>query len=149
MLFEEYAHWLLEGMDVSFPYKYFRSARWIGGHEAFDGLLLSNNVAVLMEYKGGFLARKARYSVSVSDFASDMSKKFQVGCRQLASGIHSVWGDDPRIRKRLQGIPVDHITAIVPVLVLQDHILRAPLLNWYLNQIFQEELQKYKLSPGT
>jgi len=34
-------HWLLGGMKASLPYKYFRSPKWIGGDEAFDGVLLS------------------------------------------------------------------------------------------------------------
>jgi hypothetical protein len=51
-------------------------------------------------------------------------------------------------RKVLQDIPTNHVTRIVPVLVVQDPILRGPLVNWMLNRIFNRALDREKLRLG-
>lgn len=44
------------------------------------------------------------------------------------------------------GLPTDKCT-VVPVLVLQDHILRVPFLNCYLNKRFEEKLDRHIFRP--
>ena len=146
ILFEEYIHWLLGGMKTILPMLYVPSPTWKDSlEEAFDGVLLKGDVLVAAEYKGGFLARDARYSGNSKIFLDDLNKKFAVGCKQLAANIGSAFSEDLSIRKDVQGLNLAHIRAVVPVLVLQDHILRVPFLNWYLNRQFLEQLSRYEL----
>ena len=49
------------------------------------------------------------------------------------------------MRRELCGLPVEHVRAVVPILVLQDHILRVPFLNWHLNKYFQSKLQTHNV----
>lgn len=93
-----------------------------------------------MEYKGGFLKIEARYSGNSHACESDLDLKIGEGCQQLASKIELLFNGDPSKRKALRDIPLDHITRVVPVLVVQDHILRGLFINWRLNQTFNERL---------
>jgi len=147
ILFEEYVHWLLQGMEAQLPVSYLRSPQWVEGGECFDGVLLTGGVVAAFEFKGGFLARNARYSGRTKEFVRDCDVKFAEGCRQLASKIGSLFAKDSARRRRVDCLPTDQTRAVVPVLVLQDHILRAPFLNWYLNIQFREELSRYPLLP--
>lgn len=47
-----------------------------------------------------------------------------------------------------EGLDLGGIRAVVPILVLQDHIFRVPFLNWYLNRQIQDELRQYAIRPG-
>jgi len=148
ILFEEYVHWLLSGMETKLAIKYFRP-RWEEGGESFDGMLLQGDVLVPLEYKGGFLARKARYSGNADEFIKDADKKFGVGCRQLATKLNALFAQEQSQRKKMTDAPpIAHVRAVVPVLVLQDNILRVPFLNWYLNRRFQRELACFSLQQG-
>jgi hypothetical protein len=52
---------------------------------------------------------------------------------------------DPRKRKRLRDIPLDHVTRVIPVLVVQDNILRGPFINWWLNRKFDSLIDRTQL----
>jgi len=147
ILFEEYVHWLLLGTESTLPMTYFRP-RWEEGGESFDGMLLQGDVLVPMEYKGGFLARGARYSGNAEEFTKDVDRKFGAGCHQLASKLNLLFAQEESQRRKITDAPpLTHVRAVVPVLVLQDNILRGPFLNWYLNRQFQNELTCLSLRP--
>jgi hypothetical protein len=59
------------------------------------------------------------------------------------------WADNEPERKTISGLPTQQVRAVVPVLVLQDHIARAPFVNWYLNRRFLREMSSYTLRRGT
>jgi hypothetical protein len=147
VLFEEYVHWLFGRSRTDSTYKYVPRPSWRNGEESFDGMLLKDSVLVPMEYKGGFLSRAARYSGREREFADDMKLKFIPGCSQLASKIRTLFTADERKRGELQDVRLDHIRSVLPVLILQDQILRTPFLNWWLNKTFQAELQDFKPRP--
>jgi hypothetical protein len=145
-LFQEYVHWLFVGMKTNLPVVYFPSPKWKdNGNESFDGILLKGSVMVPAEYKGGFIARDARYSGDSATFLADLDKKFAVGCQQLAEKIGAAFADDKQKRRELEDLDCGNVRAVVPVLLLQDHILRAPFLNWCLNKRFQEYMGKQKV----
>lgn len=149
VLFEEYVHWLLEGMRTALPITYMRAPRWKHTKgESFDGILLQRDVLVPVEYKGGFLSRGARYSGNSRVLLTELNGKFATGCDQLADKIGELFAEDDTVRKELEELPLDHFRSVLPVLVLQDHIFRVPFLNWYLNKQFQERLRHYPLRVG-
>jgi len=149
VLFEEYVHWLLEGMRTDLPIRYIRAPKWRNTNvESFDGILLQGDVLMPAEYKGGFLSRSARYSGNSKDLLKELDAKFATGCDQLADKIGALFTEEDIARKELEELPLDHIRSIVPVLVLQDHIFRVPFLNWYLNKKFQERLRRSRLRAG-
>jgi hypothetical protein len=66
----------------------------------------------------------------------------------LAWKLNAMLAQDESQRKRMTDAPpLTNIRAVVPVLVLQDRILRVPFLNWYLNRRFQNELAAFSLRP--
>jgi hypothetical protein len=149
VLFEEYVHWLFKGMKTTLPILYVPSPRFAEcQNESFDGVLVKEGVLMACEYKGGFLARNARYSGDSSVFLHDLNKKFADGCKQLAVNIGAAFAEDDKSRKNIEGLDLGGIRAVVPMLVLQDHIFRVPFLNWYLNRQFQDELRQYAIRPG-
>ena len=146
VLFEEYVHWLLDGMETELSLKYVPRPKWIDtGDESFDGVLLQGGVFAPMECKGGFLAREARYSGSSTILLDEIKKKLVPGCEQLADKIGALFAENPTLRRELCDLAVDHVRAVVPILVLQDHILRVPFLNWHLNNYFQAKLQTHNV----
>lgn len=150
ILFEEYVHWLLTDMRTGLSLTYVPRPKWNRGKsESFDGLLIQGAVAAPIECKGGFVARKARYSASATLLFEEIDKKFATGCNQLADKIGMLFGSDTKCSKSLAGVSVHHIRAVVPILLLQDHILRHPFLNWYFNERFQERLSQHTLRSET
>lgn len=153
ILFEEYAHYLFEGMQTSLPIKYVRAPKWVTGpkdsvgQESFDGLFTKGTMLCPLEFKGGFLSRSSRYSGDPNLFISEMRKKFD-GPSQLAGKIAALFSKERSDRRAIEQINADAYSVVLPILILQDHIFRVPLLNWWLNAQFRLEIAKYHLRPG-
>jgi hypothetical protein len=148
-LFEEYVHWLLTGIQSKSGMQYIPRPKWKGTeNEALDGVLLQGDVFAPLECKGGFLSKEARYSGNATFLLADIDKKFAIGCDQLAQKIGSLFADSYDTQKELEGVSTERIRVVLPVLVLQDHILRVPLLNWYLNCRFQTKMKSHAIRVG-
>lgn len=146
ILFEEYVNWFLTERRLNHP-PFWPSPKWTDGTESFDGAFLDDSRFMPMEYKGGFLRIDARYSANESVFEADLERKIGAGCRQLAVKIQSLFNRKNLERKTLRDIPLDHVTRVVPLLIVQDSILRGPLINWSLNRKFNELLDRNQLRP--
>jgi hypothetical protein len=101
-----------------------------------------------LEYKGGFLKHEARYSGNKEAFEADLDLKIGAGCQQLASKIEMLFNSTPGTRRKLRDISLDHVTRVLPVLVVQDLLLRGPLINWWLNKRLSQILHKDRIRPG-
>jgi hypothetical protein len=141
ILFEEYVNWFL-GDRTFKDLLFWPFPKWSDGNECFDGALMRNSVLIPMEYKGGFLRRAARYSGDRNLLEKELQSKVVCGCKQLARKIERLFSRDRRTRRSLRDIPLEHVTRIVPVLVVQDHILDGPLINWHINNRFNEILDR-------
>jgi hypothetical protein len=149
ILFEEYVNLFLSDRRFGQPLKFWPRPKWHDGvEESFDSALLQDSRFMPIECKGGLLKLEARYSGKKDVFEMDLDLKIGEGCRQLARKIEAIFGTVPSTRKALQNIPTDHVTRIVPVLVVQDPILRGPFINWHLNRAFERALDKSKLRVG-
>jgi hypothetical protein len=147
ILFEEYVNWFLSERRFK-DFSFWPRPEWTEGTEALDGAFMRETVFMPMEYKGGFLLREARYSGDVAAFEAELELKIVKGCKQLARKIEALFHKRPESRKTLRSIDVARVTRIVPLLVVQDHILGGPLVNWLLNKRFNEELDRNSLRPG-
>jgi hypothetical protein len=145
ILFEEYVNWFSSGRMSATPALFHSSPSWADGTECFDGALIQDSRFVPMEYKGGFLKIEARYSGNPKAFEADLDLKIGEGCDQLAWKIGALFDADPAKRKKLKDIPLTHVTRVIPILVVQDHILRGPLVNWHINRLFNSLLDRTQL----
>jgi hypothetical protein len=148
ILFEEYVNWFLSDRKFHASAIFYPSPEWPDGSECFDGAFLQDSRFMPMEYKGKVLKLEARYSGDPAAFESDVDLKIVEGCDQLAWKIEALFANDQTKRRNLKRIPLKQITRVVPVLVVQDHILRGPLVNWRLNQRFNEILDRGAIRPS-
>ena len=148
ILFEEYVNSFLSDRKFGAALSFWPRPKWQDGTESFDGVFMQDSRFMPMEYKGGLLKVEARYSGNIDSFEKDLDKKIGEGCRQLARKIQMIFGMKSSERKGLPDIPTDHVTRIVPVLVVQDPILRGPLVNWLLNRTFNRVLDRERLRLG-
>ena len=102
-----------------------------------------------MEHKGGFLRQDARYSNDLDKFMTDLQNKIGVGCIQLARDIAALFPETGTPR-RLHNVPVPpNPLYVLPVLVVQDLMLRTPFINYFMNQRFQTERAQFPVGSST
>jgi hypothetical protein len=146
IVFEKYVDWLFTGMQRK-PGVFFSFPKFTNGDECFDGLFISGDLFIPIEYKGGFLGRIPKYSGDKGKFTAELEKKIGEGCRQMASKIDSLFNKLSKRKRLLEGVPIaDYQRKIVPVLVVQDQTLRGPLINWWLNRYFQSLIRGFDLA---
>jgi hypothetical protein len=139
MLFEAYVNWLLKGLHARHSAQFYPDTCWENGDKSFDAVIIKSRVLAVMEYKGGFLRQDARYSNDLDRFMTDLQGKIGVGCMQLARDIGALF---PRTgtQRKLRNVPLPpNMLFVLPVLVVQDLMLRTPFINYFLNQRFQSE----------
>lgn len=148
LLFESYVNWLLKGLDCRHSAQFYPDARWESGEKSFDAVFVKSRVLVVMEHKGGFLSQEARYSNDLNRFMADLQSKIGKGCEQLARDIGFLFPATSTARP-LRDIPVRSNTlCVLPVMVVQDLMLRTPFINYFLNQRFQSEKTRFPVKPG-
>ncbi len=145
ILFEEYVNWFLGGCNFKGALSFYPVPKYADGNECFDGAFVADSRFVPMEYKGGFLRLDARYSGDAATFETDLDLKIVKGCQQLARKIQTLFNRREAKRRPLRDIQLENITRVIPVLVVQDHILRSPLVNWLLNKKFNRLLDRVQL----
>ena len=149
ILFERYVNWLFAHADLGPDILFFSFPSWARDKaESFDGILRKGSLLVVMEYKGGFLSQEAKYSASLDAFTADLDRKIGDGCRQLARKLHALFNPDRKLRKQLKDVPVEGVTRVLPVLIVQDHIARGPLVNWWLNRLFSRLRSEFPTSAA-
>jgi hypothetical protein len=148
LVFERYVNWLLGSLDGRESAVFYSDTCWQDGTKTFDGVLLRKKVVVAMEYKGGFLRQDARYSIDVTAFMTDLDLKISEGCLQLARDIGALFPAQGNGRT-LRDIPVPtDAFCVLPVLIVQDPILKAPFVNYFLNERFQFERERFPTNPS-
>jgi hypothetical protein len=144
LLFEAYANWLLLSLSGKYGAVLFPDTHWVDDDtKAFDAVFVKQRMVTTMEFKGGFLPQNARYSNNLDTFMAALEERVGEGCHQLARDIGTLFPEIGSSRK-LQGVSIPSNTLFVlPVLVVQDLILRAPFINYFLNQRFQSERTQF------
>lgn len=143
LLFESYVTWLLRGLDGRHSAQLFPDTHWNDGEKSFDAVFVKKRMMIVMEFKGGFLPQNARYSNDLQTFMNTLYKRIGDGCIQLARDIGALFPMAGEMRK-LRDIPIPTNTLyVLPILVVQDLMLRTPFINYFLNQSFQAERAKF------
>jgi len=137
-LFEDYIVWLLtESLDgrhnvlVSDP-------RYIDNHDQVsDAIVLCGSTAIFIECKGNVVSGNSKYSGDPKKLGEEIEAKFiePQGIRQLVSGIKNVFA---RPARRVDGVTLDHIGCVIPLLITWDDLGDSICVNAYLNRRFSE-----------
>jgi hypothetical protein len=148
LLFEAYVNWLLKGLHGRQSARLYPDTSWDNGEKSFDAVFIKSRVLAVVEHKGGFLNQDARYSNDLNSFMVDLQKKIGAGCAQLAKNIGALFPQNGPARK-LSNIPVPtNVLYVLPVLVVQDLMLRTPFINYFLNQRFQADRGQFPVKNG-
>jgi hypothetical protein len=143
LLFEAYVTWLLRGLQGRHSARFYPDTCWEDGEKSFDSVFVKSRMVIVMEFKSGFLPQNARYSNDLKAFMNILDYRIGEGCTQLARDIAALYPATGNIRK-LRGVPVpSNALYILPILVVQDPMLRTPFVNYFLNQQFQVERNKF------
>jgi hypothetical protein len=157
ILFERYVNWWAQNRSFQRPMTYYPFPVWDScfkrkcktcnpsGKEAFDAAILQEGRFMALEYKGGFLKLDAKYSMNLRNLLRELHKKISKGCRQLARNIGELFGIVPA--HQLENISTDHITRVIPVIVVQDQALRSLGIDWWLRRQFRREMRREVLRP--
>ncbi len=152
-LFETYVNQIFQAMVNPATEKYvarpdFKEKKH--HHEAFDGILLSGRMCVVVECKGGFLPNNAKYADNLGQFIMNLEKKFGnepgAGVEQLARKISQVFAANPKERRELEGIDLSPIDIVVPVLVVQDNFVSSMFTVPWLAKLFRDLLRKKSIN---
>lgn len=118
--------------------------------ECTDIIIYSDDTLVLLEVKARLLTADAKYNGRFHDLERDLKSKFigtkkdRIGIWQLWTAIQSLANKDEKTRRKVTGVDISGIKRIFPVLVVLEHALSTPWINWYLHQEFQ-----HILKPGS
>jgi hypothetical protein len=149
-LFEGYISEILAACFMGSQEAYFPFPRFLdNGEEAFDGVVVAGNYWVVMEYKGGFLNTKAKFSEDEKEFVRDVQRKFGgdkgAGIEQLARKIGAVFAADAKQRRPLAGMDSSNVSVVVPVLIVQESYISSEITAPYLVDIFGSLKRKQHL----
>jgi len=148
LLFEAYVNWLLKGLHGRHSAQFYPDTCWEDGEKSFDAVFIKSRVLAVMEHKGGFLNQDARYSNDLNRFMTDLQRKIGAGCTQLARNIGALFPETGSARM-LHDIPaLSNTLYVLPVLIVQDLMLRTLFINYFLNQRFQSESVQFPVRNG-
>jgi hypothetical protein len=130
--------WLLTGIAERLLGKLYTDTNWEDNNEkSFDGLLIRARTVVVFEFKGGFLTQEVRYSSDPEKFVDDLKLKFGKGGNQLSRDIGQSFPPGKEGRQLLDVAVPPKVEFVLPILVVQDAMLRLPFVHYFLNQEFQ------------
>ena len=149
LIFESYVQWLFSGIKQQLRGSLYFDTIWDGTEEkSFDAVLVRARVVVVFEFKSGLLTQEARYSNDSTKFMDDLKNKIGKGCRQLARDTSALLPLGGPARK-LNGVALpSKVEFVIPVLIVQDPMLRTPFINYFLNNDFQEARIPFPVKRG-
>ena len=161
-IFEQYVNSILREIYPLAENRFYASSRFDDPPKksephAFDGAIDYGTSLVVMEYKGTYLIREAKYSGNVDELMKDFDKNIGKAVRQLATNIEMVFGVErehsfsqlnskgDQILYTFDEASRRRIKKIYPVVVAQDHSLTIGFANHTARRQFELERRALKL----
>lgn len=150
-VFELYATWLLSSSVNSDVNKLYPNPRYEKAQhgQVCDSILVSGRSAVFIEFKGSTFSANGKYGGDARVLDGELTKKLvgsrtsRKGVRQLVHAIQDLCGRG--IPNAIDGLDVNDIDAVFPLIVTRDDIGSAFNSNAYLNFHFQELIKDIDL----
>jgi len=155
VLFERYVNTLFEQFLCGAPplvRRFAADPKFVGSAEdqAGDGVILLNDITVLMEYKGGMLSRRQKYATNIReaiDGIDSLLAKFgkgKKGVGQLIENIDRILKGE-KLRVAAEELDIPATSKIVPALVVYDDSLGLHAIRNHVEEKFLAEVRKRAL----
>jgi hypothetical protein len=148
-LFQRYVNWLLTNAVDQRRNRFTASPHFAdrGGDEVCDGVIVCENGVVLLEYKGSTFTARAKYGGDIELLKEEIDRKLiqPKGVGQLSRAVTRLFSRTPQ---HVQEISITFAPRVFPLLVVRDDIGGALMLNAYLNDHFEKNLNRKTLSSS-
>jgi len=148
-VFEEYVKRIfVESCNPKINF-YLHTPRYAGRvlDEVCDGLLLSDETAILLEYKSSMFRAESKYGGQPTLLQAEIKQKLiqneesrPKGVGQLAKAVKNLFKG--RRRESIEQVDLSGVKYVFPVLVTLDSIGRTPMLSRFLNEYFLSGLDE-------
>jgi hypothetical protein len=113
--------------------------------ECFDGIIEYPNSLLVMEYKGGLLNTKAKYSGDVNLLLDEMGNKYGItkkdsAIKQLTTKIELLFHVDGAKRSKIRNLELLPVANVYPIIVLNELSMGLGLAHWRLRKWFKKEI---------
>jgi hypothetical protein len=118
------------------------------GGQVCDGIIVSDDATILMEYKGSTFTAKSKYGNDIELLRKELEEKLigtefrSKGIRQLANAALSLFSRDGA--RKIRGLDLSRTTRVIPLLITRDDIGSSFGTNAYLNLKFRSLLGKQR-----
>ena len=147
-VFEDYMSWLLDRTTSPAINAFYPSPIYDTKEEGqvCDGIILSEDAAILIEYKGSTFSAKAKYAYETETLRQEIEEKLigseqrPKGIRQLRNAVLSLFRRDTPLK--VKGVDLSKITKVIPLLITRDDLGSTFGINAYLNLRFKSLIGK-------
>jgi hypothetical protein len=151
VLFQKYINELIQSSLPGDSSRFYQSLCYENSkNEIADGIILSGENLVILEYKFTILTQEAKIENSVDSLIKEIRIKFEKndkgeykGYGQLANNINKLFSKSGQFI--CSQIDREKIRRIFPVLIVYEDVLQTPFTNYFLNRNFQKLLNRASL----
>lgn len=161
-LFERYINMMFEQFLCGAPplvRRFAADPSFVGprNDQAGDGVILLNDMTVLMEYKGGMLTRRQKYATNIRETIAGIETllakfgKGKKGVGQLVENIERILKGE-KLRVAAEELDIPATSTIIPVLVVYDdslglHAVRNHVEAKLLAEVRNRKLPEDRIGP--
>lgn len=153
-VFERYMNWIFESFCAGGPNRFYPNPVYLDGAEeqVCDGIIVSGDTAILMEYKGSTFTARGKYGGDAKTLQKELEEKLvgtpkkRKGVRQLAEAIERLGRQANPVQ--IKGIDLSNVRTLLPLVVTRDGLGSAFGMNTYLQFRFEELKPKLHLNFG-
>jgi hypothetical protein len=150
-VFEDYLAWLFETYASTKHNVYYASPKYADGRQICDAIVICGTTAILIEAKVATCNIETKYSGEYTLMKAYLETKL-VGTPKRRKGVTQLLKAIENIAKQhKEFLPscLSKVTKIIPLIVTKDEIGSSFMINNYLNQRFDDQLNRKDYKPLT
>lgn len=152
-IFEKYVNKIFRGIypvlsNRFHPNTFYENKQQI---EAFDGIVEYPTALIVMQYKGGLLNAKAKYSGDADILLDEMNDKFgtkknKSGINQLAINLERLFNSDVNKRSKIRSLEFPNTRVVYPILIVNELSMGFGLAHWKLRGWFEKAIESKNIT---
>jgi len=149
-VFEDYLAWLFETYASTKHNVYHASPKYADGKQICDSIVIWGNTAVLIEAKVATCDIETKYSGDYVRMKSYLETRL-VGTPTRRKGVTQLLKAIENISKQPKDLPpyLAKVSKVIPLILTKDEIGSSFMINNYLNQRFNDQLNRKDYKPLT